>query len=67
VAVNLNIYRPFFVRIENVFLKANVSDEKMGIIISIVIALFLLGSWLLAQSANNKLPPNVKSKPYLDV
>lgn len=39
----------------------------MGIIISIVIALFLLGSWLLAQSANNKLPPNVKSKPYLDV
>ena len=40
----------------------------MGIIISIMIVLFLLGSWLLVlRSANNhKLPPNVKSKPYLD-
>lgn len=40
----------------------------MGIIISIIIVLFLLGSWLLVlRSANNhKLPPNVKSKPYLD-
>jgi hypothetical protein len=40
----------------------------MGIIIAIIIVLFLLGSWLLVlRSANNhKLPPNVKSKPYLD-
>ena len=40
----------------------------MAIVISIVIALFLLGSWLLVlRSANShKLPPNVKSKPYLD-
>ena len=40
----------------------------MGIIISIVVVLFLIGRWLLLlRSANNhKLPPNVQSKPYLD-
>ena len=62
--------------IEHVFPVQKISAEsfkeqearQMGIIISIVIVLFLLGSWLLVlRSANNhKLPPNVKSKPYLD-